>query len=446
MVRLLQRWHEADRTGEPMTTSRAGELLRKPGDPQRATFLELFFDLAFVFALTQLSHGLIQDLTWSGAFQTLVLLLAVWWVWFSTAWITDRFDPQRPAIQLLVIATMVGSLVMAAALPEAFGRQGLVFAGAYVAIQIGRSIFLVLALRGHELRRTSVRQLFWFGVSAVPWIAGALAHGTARGALWTLAVAVDYTAYADSASPRRGSAARPRRSSPIAAEHLAERYRQFFIIALGELILVTGLAFSGSGFAADRSAAFVVSIATTVLLWRIYIYRAGELLAAAIAAARRPGPPCRIDVLRPPGHGGRHRRHRRRRRTRHRPPARTHATGLDRRHPRRTRAVPGRARPLRVRGLRPRVPRPADRAARAGRPDTGDAPPAAAAGRHSPPPQSWPGSPSPTRPAPEDAHPNRRRHQEHHRDRSRAAIPGPIHTESRPAAGCPPARLCRGPG
>src|SRR5258706_8125494 len=75
--------------------SRAGELLRRPGDPQRATFLELFFDLAFVVALLQLSHTLLRDLRWSGAFQTLVLLLAVWFIWFSTAWITDRLDPQQ---------------------------------------------------------------------------------------------------------------------------------------------------------------------------------------------------------------------------------------------------------------------------------------------------------------------------------------------------------------
>ncbi|WP_161557947.1 low temperature requirement protein A [Micromonospora sicca] len=71
----------------------------------------------------------------------------------------------------------------------------------------------------------------------------------------------------------------------VAAEHLAERYRQFFIIALGELILVTALTLGRSDFAADQSAAFVVSIATTVLLWRIYIYRAGEVLAAAIEAS-----------------------------------------------------------------------------------------------------------------------------------------------------------------
>jgi low temperature requirement protein LtrA len=271
-----------------MATSRAGELLRRPGDPQRATYLELFFDLAFVVALFQLSRGLIQDLRWSGAFQTLVLLLAVWFVWFSTAWITDRLDPRRTAVQLVVIATLVGSLVMAATLPEAFGRRGLAFAGAYVAIQVGRSLFLALVFRGHELQRDTVRPLLWAGVSAAPWIAGALTHDTTRGVLWTVAISVDYAAFAVGfPAPRLGRI--PTSESPIIAEHLAERYRQFFIIALGELILVTGLALSSSGLAADRSAAFVVSIATTVLMWRIYIYRAGELLSAAIAAVAKPG-------------------------------------------------------------------------------------------------------------------------------------------------------------
>jgi hypothetical protein len=117
----------------------------------------------FVPAITQVSQGLIQRLTWSGAFQALVLLLAVWWVWSYTAWTTDLYDPQQPAIQRLVIAAMFGTFVMAVALPDAFGRRGLVFAGVYVAIHIGRRLFLVRALRGHELQRRTARILFWFG-------------------------------------------------------------------------------------------------------------------------------------------------------------------------------------------------------------------------------------------------------------------------------------------
>ncbi|SIM57954.1 Low temperature requirement protein LtrA [Micromonospora cremea] len=269
-----------------MTTSAAGELLRRPGDP-RAAFLELFFDLVFVLALARLSQALLDHLTWSGAYQTLVLLLALWWVWSRTSGVTDRFDPQRPSIQLLVIASMLGTLVMAAAVPEAFGERGLVFAGAYVAILIGQALYFKIALRGHEAQRAFVRLLFWSGISAVPWIAGALAHDTARVALWTLAVAVDYTATA-LLLPTPGFGRMRAAELAILGEHLAERYRQFFIIALGELILVTGLALSRSGFEADRSAAAVVSFAAIVLLWRIYIYRAGQLLAAALTAARDP--------------------------------------------------------------------------------------------------------------------------------------------------------------
>jgi low temperature requirement protein LtrA len=121
----------------------------------------------------------------------------------------------------------------------------------------------------------------------VPWIAGAVTQDSARVVLWTLAVAVD-----SAAKPLRWPAPRLGRAGAeefsISSGHLAERFRQLFIIALGELILVTGLAFSGGGVEADRSAALVVSFATTVLMWRIYIYRAGELLGTAIAAARDP--------------------------------------------------------------------------------------------------------------------------------------------------------------
>ncbi|NYF55359.1 low temperature requirement protein A [Micromonospora purpureochromogenes] len=268
-----------------MMTSGA-KLLRGPEEP-RTNFLELFFDLVFVVALAQLSHGLIQDLRWSDAFQTLVLLLALWWVWIMTASTTDLYDPQRTAIQLLVTVSMLGSLVMVVAVPDAFGERGLVFAGTYVAIHVGRQLFLVLALRGHELQSRSIRVLFWFGVSAVPWIAGAVAHGAARGALWTLAVAVDYGAVA-LRWPTPGLGRSPKSDLGILGEHLADRYRQFFIIVLGELILVSGLTLYGSGFAADRSAAFVVSFATTVLFWRIFIFRAGELLAEAGTAAPDP--------------------------------------------------------------------------------------------------------------------------------------------------------------
>ncbi|MET7749060.1 low temperature requirement protein A [Micromonospora sp. NPDC005367] len=268
-------------------TSGVPALLRRPEEP-RATFLELFFDLVFVFALAALSTGLLKNLSWYGAFQTLVLLLALWGVWTATAGLTDRMNPQRPLVQLLVLATMFGTLLMAAAAPEAFNDRGLFFAVTLVVTQTGGSVIAAFALRSHEAWRAFARVLFWHCVSAVPWIAGAVTYGVARSVLWALAVVVANTAVALGLPTPWLGRAYMRPEFAISGEHVAERYRQLFIIGLGELVLVTGLTVSGSGFGLARIAAVVVAFATTALLWRIYIHRAGGLLAVALAAATDP--------------------------------------------------------------------------------------------------------------------------------------------------------------
>jgi low temperature requirement protein LtrA len=276
-----------------MVASRAALLLRESGDPERATFLELFFDLVFVFTLTRVSQQAVAHLTsrhrivLEGSVEPLLLLLALLVVWYTTTTVTDTYDPRRPEIQIIVVVTMVGTLLMGVAVPDAFDGRALVFVGAYVGIHLGRGLYLLAALRGHAEHRRAARSLFWFGISAVPWIAGAIAIGVARKTLWTLAVAVDYTGLVLTyPTPRLGR--QPSTESPVVVEHLSERYRQFFIVALGEPILITGLAFSARNFEAERTVAFLVSFATTVLIWRIYIYRAGELLPAAMAEARDP--------------------------------------------------------------------------------------------------------------------------------------------------------------
>jgi low temperature requirement protein LtrA len=111
-----------------VTRSGTNGLLCKIEDVARASFLELFFDVVFIFALRALAQQLINNLTWSGAYQALVLLLAIGWVWSITARITGALNPRWPPVQLLMIATMVGALVLSAAVPEAFGKTGLIFA------------------------------------------------------------------------------------------------------------------------------------------------------------------------------------------------------------------------------------------------------------------------------------------------------------------------------
>ena len=266
-----------------MTARTADALLRGPEAPQRPTFLELFFDLAFVFALAQLSRELSEHLSWSGAFQTLVLVLAVVRVWLSTTWFTDRLNPLAPAVQLLVSVSMLGALVLGVTLPQAFGGRGLIFASVYVTVDVGRSLYLLIVTRGHELQRIIVRVLLWSGVSGLLWIVGGFTYGLVRGVLWILAVALDHAGNAVNFFVP-GARRVDRWEPPIAAEHLSERYRQFLIVALGELVIVSAETFSHGGLALGRATGFVVSIATAALMLRIYAYHAGQLLSEAAAA------------------------------------------------------------------------------------------------------------------------------------------------------------------
>jgi low temperature requirement protein LtrA len=277
-----------------MTTGRASWLLRRP-EQTRTAFLELFFDLVFVLALFLLSQELLKHLSWTGALQTLVLLLAVLLVWFFVVLFTDTFELWHPLIQLLVMSIMFCTLVMAAAVPEAFGRRGLVFAGAYVTVRVGATAAAVLLSRGHEAQRNALRLLFWASMTTAPWIVGAFLHGWARAALWTTAMVVEYTAIGlGFPTPRLGRGGTRRIEVVVSEEHMAERYQLFFIIALGEPILVTGLTFSNGDFGPASSAATLVAFATTALLWRIYIHRAGAMLAVAIAGTHHPR---RVAVL-----------------------------------------------------------------------------------------------------------------------------------------------------
>src|SRR3954469_6256861 len=170
--------------------------LRRPaGTEQRATWLGLFYGLGFVFALTHDSHPLPDGLTSRGAGQSALLLLVVWWSWNYTTWVTNELDPESPVVRLLMIALMLASLTMAAAIPDAFGGEAALFVGSYLAIQIGRHTFLtfVAADRGTLERARAGRILVWFVAAGIFWVAGAVADGPARTALWLVALAIDYS-------------------------------------------------------------------------------------------------------------------------------------------------------------------------------------------------------------------------------------------------------------
>jgi len=244
---------------------------RRAGEEQRATNLELFFDLVFVFAITQVSHILLDDLSWRGAGRALLALLVVWWAWNYTAWVTNELDPESVAVRLLLLALMLASLLMAVAIPSAFGEHALLFAASYVVIQVGRHAFLTFAAadRGTLERERAGRILTWFVASGILWIAGALAEPSARPALWLAALAVDYGAplvfYWVPGRQRLQASA-----WEVSTAHFAERFQLFVIIALGETIVITGATTARLDLDAARLTALALAFAGSAALWWLY--------------------------------------------------------------------------------------------------------------------------------------------------------------------------------
>ncbi|HGE8301364.1 TPA: low temperature requirement protein A [Serratia marcescens] len=267
-------------------------LLRvRDGQGASVSFSELLFDLIYVFAVTQLSHYLLHHLTLTGALETLLLWFAVWLAWQYTAWVTNWFNPDTRQIRLLLFAIMLLGLFAAAALPQAFGERGLIFALFYVAIQVGRSVTVLRLLApGHPLKRNFHRILGWLCISAVFWIAGGLAEGNARLALWAVAVLCEYV------SPMFGFLlpvlGRSDSSSEwtIEGHHLAERCQLFVIVALGETILITGATLSEiESWSLPVLIASLVAFLGSLAMWWVYFDTSSKAGSHAISQAENPG-------------------------------------------------------------------------------------------------------------------------------------------------------------
>ncbi|MGK8679157.1 low temperature requirement protein A [Serratia marcescens] len=267
-------------------------LLRvRDGQGASVSFSELLFDLIYVFAVTQLSHYLLHHLTLTGALETLLLWFAVWLAWQYTAWVTNWFNPDTRQIRLLLFAIMLLGLFAAAALPQAFGERGLIFALFYVAIQVGRSVTVLRLLApGHPLKRNFHRILGWLCISAVFWIAGGLAEGNARLALWAVAVLCEYV------SPMFGFRlpvlGRSDSSSEwtIEGHHLAERCQLFVIVALGETILITGATLSEmESWSLPVLIASLVAFLGSLAMWWVYFDTSSKAGSHAISQAENPG-------------------------------------------------------------------------------------------------------------------------------------------------------------
>jgi low temperature requirement protein LtrA len=259
-------------------------------EQRRVTFVELFFDLVFVFAITQLSHTLLERLTLIGFAQAMLLLLAVWWVWIDTSWATNWLDPQTTPVRLMLFALMLAGLVLSTSIPQAFEGRGVSFAGAYAAMQVGRCLFALWAFRRHSPSnfRNFQRITVWRAMASAFWIAGAFVEPDMRLGLWGFAVLLDCLAPAVGFFvPGLGRSTV--QDWDVEGSHMAERCGLFIIIALGESILVTGGTFGQLAWTAPTIAAFVVAFVGSVAMWWIYFNVGAEKASRTISASADPG-------------------------------------------------------------------------------------------------------------------------------------------------------------
>ena len=256
---------------------------------QRTTAVELFFDLVYVFAITQLSHLILDDLTVTGLAQAAFLLVVVWWAWIYTTWMVNWFDPSSHTVRTVLTGVMLASLLMAAALPEAFGDHGMLFAASYVALQVGRNAAaMTLLSRDHHLREVFERLLFWSIVSGALWLAGATLEPEQRLLLWIPALGLELVApVAGYWLPKRGRASTS--EWDIDGGHFAERCQLFIIIALGESIVVTGATAAEAGLTSTVVACLSIAFLETVALWWLYFGTPLERSHAAMSSSDDPG-------------------------------------------------------------------------------------------------------------------------------------------------------------
>ena len=251
--------------------------IRPRGQEQRATFFELFFDLVYVFAVTQLSHHLLKaGLSWSAAAETALMLVAVYWAWNYTTWMANWFDPETTAVRLILTFVMLASLLMAVAIPEGFGAWPLLFASSYVVLQVARNAFVVLVTPPGAFHQTFRQILAWSLLSAPLWIAGGFID-EARWPLWLAALGVDLTApmvryWLPGVGPTS------HRHWEIDSGHFAERFELFVIIALGESIVITGVTASGVGLNFSVTVALGLAFLASTALWWLYFSDAARLL------------------------------------------------------------------------------------------------------------------------------------------------------------------------
>lgn len=249
---------------------------------QRVTPLELFFDLVFVFAITQVTGFLADNSTWLGLLRGLMLLAALWWAWASYAWLTNTLNPEEGPVRLAVFGSIGAMLIVSLATGNAFGADGVVFGVAYFLVRALHLLLYAIAGKGDpELFRAVLRTVPSATVGPALLVVAGFLHGAPQLAVWAAALAIDYL----------GVLFGHMRGWRVSPEHFVERHGLVVIIALGESIVAIGIGAAGLPLDAGRIAAALLGMAVIAALWwsyfdwLIYVTQAGLAEATGVARA-----------------------------------------------------------------------------------------------------------------------------------------------------------------
>lgn len=248
---------------------------------QRVTPLEIFFDLVFVYAITQVTLLMSDDPTWNGVGRGLVVLAALWWAWTGYAWLTNTLEPEEGLVRAGVLAAMAAMLVVALAVPEAFGAHGVLFGVAYLIVRLLQlGLFAIAARRIPDLGLVVLRKVPPATLGPALIVAAGFFDGPAQAALWVVALVVDYL----------GALVGHGEDLRVSPAHFAERYGLFVIIALGESIVAIGVGAAGVSLTSGIVAAAVLGILIIGALWwayfDVYAVEGQRSLSEASGAAR----------------------------------------------------------------------------------------------------------------------------------------------------------------
>jgi low temperature requirement protein LtrA len=232
----------------------------EPGE-ERVTPLELFFDLVFVFAITQVTALISADTTWRGLARGMLVLAAVWWSWTGYAWLTNAIDPEALRPRLAMFLAMAAMLLVAIATPRAFGEDALLFGCAYFAVRALHLIIFSAATRDDpQVHRAVTLLARRIAIPPLLILGAAFLDGWAQGAVWIVALLLDYV----------GAARSQDYGFQVAPGHFAERHGLIVIIALGESIIVVGAGAAGTGIGAGKIAAAMLGLVVAAAIWWAY--------------------------------------------------------------------------------------------------------------------------------------------------------------------------------